>query len=140
MKELEFTTEECARFVEQGIIALVLFGSRAQGIAREDSDYDIGVLMRSDNDDVRNRTTHTAVYDMVYEAVSEHLQRVTDVDIVFLADAPGELKAHVMKYGVVVFESHPTVFADFKECTMREYADFAPHRALFQHATLARIA
>lgn len=138
MEQLHFTEEEHARFAKSGITAIVLFGSRAQGIARANSDYDIGVLTRAD--DMLDHSKHTELYDVVYEAVSTHMQHLTTIDIVFLSEAPSELKAHVMKYGVVLFESYPTAFADFKERTMRECADYEPHRELFHRATLERIA
>jgi len=59
--------------------------------------------------------------------------------IVFESAAPMEFKQHAAKYGIVLYEKSSSVFADFKQKVMIEYSDFAPYRAIFSNATLARI-
>jgi hypothetical protein len=72
--------------------------------------------------------------------LSSKIQSLVNIDIVFLESAPGELRAHVMKYGKPIFEANVNVFADFRERVMTEYADFAPLREIFHRGILARIA
>lgn len=112
-----------------GVDALILFGSHAQGIATNTSDYDFLVLGGK----------KPGSYDRLYDLLSEKIHLLTDIDIVFEADAPLELKNHVVKYGQVLYQKTPSTFADLKQKVMLEYADFAPHRAVFNQATLARI-
>ena len=49
-----------------GVEKLILFGSRARGEARPDSDYDVAVLLRDDRDVPRVRRT---LSDLAYEHV-----------------------------------------------------------------------
>ncbi len=121
-----------------GISAMVLFGSRAIGTAREGSDYDIGVLLSGGNQ--RQKRKRTEIYDALYEILSSKIQSLVNIDIVFLDNAPGELRAHVMKHGKPIFEASPEVFVNFRERVMTEYADFAPLREIFHQGILARIA
>lgn len=109
--------------------ALILFGSRAQGAAGKTSDYDFLVIGRKD----------TKTYDAIYNLLAEKIQELTDIDIVFEADAPMELKNHAVKYGQALYQKDASVFPDFKQKVMLESADFAPYRAIFSNATLARI-
>src|SRR3989344_1012446 len=64
-----------------------------------------------------------------------------DIDIVFLEDpnVNFQLRYHVAKYGMSLYERNPRDFANFKERTMDEYADFAPLRRLFTESIFARI-
>lgn len=111
------------------IQAVVLFGSQALGTARQMSDYDVFVIGPN------TKQTYDALYDML----SNQIKTLTNIDIVFDADAPLELKHHVATSGQVLYQKNPSVFADFREKVMREYADFAPHRAIFSNATLSRV-
>jgi predicted nucleotidyltransferase len=129
MKAMELTKQEQNILNEAGIAGLVLFGSRAQGVARETSDYDLFAL----------GPRHKNSYDIIYDMFSKKITVKTDIDIVFEQEAPMELKMHVAKYGKAIFENHPSVFADFKEIVMTTYSDFAAFRRIFSDATLARI-
>ena len=112
-----------------GIKALVLFGSQAQGVANEESDYDFFIIGPKSE----------KTYDFLYDILSEKINRLVDIDIVFEADTPMELKMHVCKYGKVLYENGNYVFADFKQKTMLDYSDFAPLRSVFSNATISRI-
>lgn len=129
MNQLSFSIEEQNDLRTHNIQALILFGSRAQEINRDDSDYDIGVI----------GPNSTTSYDLLYTLLSEKINQLVNVDIVFLSDAPMELQSHVAKYGIVLYQQKPVTFANFREQVMRMYADFAPLRRLFQQATLERI-
>ena len=112
-----------------GVRAVILFGSQALGIAREGGDWDVAVI----------GSKSKVAYDAVYDIMTAKINQLVDIDIVFLREAPLELQKHVAKYGVVLFQESPNVFADFKQRLMLDYADFAPHRYIFQKATMDRI-
>lgn len=118
-----------------GVEAVVLFGSRAQNLAGPQSDYDIGVILAPGVGKEQKRQ----IYDLIYEAAAKEIAEMVDIDIVFLDEAPGELLDHVCRFGQVMYEKNPGVFANFREKVMLDYADFAPLRRMFQEATLARI-
>jgi len=136
--EIKFSKDDEKRLRDLPVSTLVLFGSRVQGIAKDDSDYDIGVLV-SDYGVLNDRKTRGEIYDSLYDILSARIAKLVDIDIVFLVEAPAELKAHVVKYGRLLY-GDPTAFARFKEREIIAYADFAPLREMFQKAALARIA
>lgn len=136
-KDFTFSDIEQQTLKDLGISAAVLFGSQAMGTAREGSDYDIGVLLFDGNQ--RHKEKRVEVYNILYDIFSSKIQSLVNIDIVFLENAPGELRAHVMKYGKPIFQANPNVFADFRERVMSEYADFAPLREIFHQGILARI-
>jgi predicted nucleotidyltransferase len=117
------------KLAKTDINAVVLFGSQAQGSANEASDYDIFVIGKKTREN----------YDLVYDVLSNKINKITDLDIVFEESAPGELKNHVVKYGQVLFQKDDLVFPNFKQRAIIEYSDFAPVRAIYSNATLARI-
>ena len=130
MDDLTFTKEEQVQLTKHAISGVILFGSQAQGIANATSDYDVFILgKKSENN-----------YDLLYTLLSEKIHKLTDIDIVFDTDAPMELKNHVAKYGLILFEQNHNVFPNFRQQVMLTYADFAPYRKMFQEATLSRIA
>jgi len=132
---IELTQPDNELLTPLPIEALILFGSYAQNVASEWSDYDIAVLVKSN----LSKQQRKQIYDKVYDLVSKKINRLVDIDIVFLPEAPMELQNHVAKYGKVLYEQNAQVFPRFRESVMRNYADFAPLRQIFQNATLARI-
>lgn len=132
MDQIIFTQKEEKTLKVIGVEALVLFGSRAQALNGPKSDYDLAVLISS----VAKKKD---VYDLVYDLISAKLNQLINVDIVFLSEAPLELKNHVAKHGRVLYQANPRTFLQFKESVMNDYCDFAPLRFEFQKATLARI-
>lgn len=138
-KDFIFSNTEQQTFQNLGISAVVLFGSRAVGTAREKSDYDIGILF-SDPKVLRSPEKRSVIYNTLYDLLSSKIQSRVNIDIVFLEGATGELRAHVMKHGKPIFEENPSVFVSFRERVMAEYADFAPLREIFHQGILSRIA
>ncbi len=129
-----FIAEDIQLLTAFSIEALILFGSQAQNTASKLSDYDIGVLIQPGK-----KYSHKHVYDAMYDLLSEKINQLVDIDIVFLRDAPLELQHHVAKYGIPLYEQTVYSFARFRESVMLTYADFAPLRKIFQAATFARI-
>jgi len=119
-----------------GITTLYLFGSRAQGIARNSSDYDFGVLLE-DPRVIGNGSQ--ALYQKIYDLLEELPLQRANLDIVFLDRAPLQLRYHVIRYGEVLLDSDPSRRGRFEERTLEEHADFEPYQRLFDEATLARI-
>ena len=120
------------------ISALILFGSQAQDLAGSKSDFDIGVISSDQKmlyDDNKRKNT----YDFLYNLFSDKINRLVDIDIVFLETAPAELQSHVIKYGKIIFESSPGIFDNFKARIMEQYADFAPLRNIFHLGIFSRI-
>lgn len=128
--DIVFSKNEQQTLAQNGIKAIILFGSQAQNLANEASDVDVTVIGPKNNH----------IYDLVYEFLSSKINKLINIDIVFLQDAPGELLIHLAKYGQVLYAQNAKIFPDFKQQTMLEYSDFAFHRQIFQNATLARIA
>ncbi len=126
---ITFSPEEKEKLRQLGVKALILFGSQAQQVATKNSDVDISVIGKSSK----------SVYDSLYDLLSAKINRLVDIDIVFLHESPLELQSHVATYGQVLYQDFPTTFANFREKVMTDYADFAPLRQIFQQATLARI-
>lgn len=138
-EDFKFSEVEKQAFLNLGISAVVLFGSRAMGTNKEKSDYDIGVLL-CDEKTLYSSEKRKDVYSALYDILSSKIASLVNIDIVFLEQAPGELRAHVMKHGKAVFEAEHRVFADFRERVMMESSDFAPLREIFHQSILSRIA
>lgn len=137
MRELQFSEEEQKTLRRLGVEAVILFGSHAQGIEGPLSDVDVGLLVALDVQHVPAR--RRVLYDTIYDLLSAKIQKLVDIDIVFLCEAPMELQSHVARYGVVLYEAAPHIFSRFRERVMERYADFAPLREIFHKAILARI-
>ena len=128
-KKLYFSPSEQAQLSSLGIQAAILFGSHAVGNTHPQSDYDIAVIGPKSE----------VSYDTLYDLLSRKIQKLVNIDIVFLHTAPMDLRMHVARHGLPIYQPSPAVFADFKQQTMAKYADFAPLRAIFSNATLSRI-
>lgn len=126
---MDLDNSDKQKLEKAGILALVLFGSQAQGSANSASDYDFFVIGKKSREN----------YDLIYDILSNRINKIVDLDIVFEESAPAELKNHVVKYGKVLYQKDGSVFPNFKQRMMIEYSDFAPMRAIFHEATMARI-
>lgn len=119
-----------------GIAVVYLFGSRAQQIAQATSDYDFGILLSTP---VPPGAQRRQIYDTLYELFDGLIGQPVNIDIVFLHNAPLHLRHHVIRHGVILFETDPLLRGQFHEHTISESADFAFHRQRFEEATLQRI-
>src|SRR3989338_234350 len=132
MNTISFTNSEKKRLKNLGITCLILFGSQAQRLTHTGSDIDIGILTNP----MANRKK---IYDMLFELISDKIKKPIDIDIVFLESAPLEMKEHILRYGVVLFETDGNAFPNFKERAITELADLEPIRKMFEEQILARI-
>lgn len=138
MGKFQFTEEEKRSLERLGVEAVILFGSRALGLSRSGSDYDCGVLVK-DKRVLKSFEKRKEIYDKLYNLLSEKINELVDIDIVFLEDAPAELQSHTAKYGTPLYEANANAFNNFKEYVMLLYSDFEPYLKLFQKAILSRI-
>ena len=95
-----------------GARALYLFGSRAEGAARPDSDLDLAVLPPRPLDPVER-------FD-AQEALAAALG--VDVDLVDLLSASTVMRAEVLRSGRVIYDADPTARAFWEVWTMSAYA------------------
>jgi len=85
---------------------IILFGSRARGTAREDSDFDICILKNSISD---KRKTERSLYRALY-SVGVPVELVVETPESFneFKDNPHLIYREIARYGKIVYEkSHP---------------------------------
>ena len=118
----------------EGISALLVFGSRASGTERPDSDLDVAVLPSVGRDPKARRDlqTHLAV------ALAD-LSPEGRVDVVFLDEATDLLRQRVLESGRLLICRDPVAFRDLRVRTMREYGDREWVRDLMRAAQKRRL-
>jgi hypothetical protein len=134
MKLPRLTASMRASLATLGAQAVYLFGSRAQGAEGPLSDYDYGVLMEK-RGYVRGDDLYFRLYDLFSEISPRTLENDV-IDIIFLRDVGLELRFHVIRYGVVLFDHAPQARADFEAETMLLYCDYRPLLDRFDRAIL----
>lgn len=117
--------------------ALYLFGSRAQGVEGPLSDYDFGVLMAEEGHK-RGGKLYDAIYDILDPICPRTLENDI-IDIVFVRDAPLELRFHIIRYGKVLFDENPRERGRFEDNTTMLYCDYRPILDMFDKAILATL-
>jgi predicted nucleotidyltransferase len=104
----------------------VLFGSRATGRSRGDSDYDIGVVPNDARWSLADELSLAAALSAATDA---------EVDLVRLDEQEPLLGREVASHGICLFEAAPGVFSAYRATAMSRWIDFdemvAPHRARF---------
>ena len=117
-----------------GIQTVYLFGSRAQGGEGPLSDYDYAVL-HPEGGHKRGDGLYDKLYDLFSEISPRRLENDV-IDIVFLRDAGLELKFHVIRYGVVLFDENVLERLRFESETNLLYCDYRPVLDRFDRAIL----
>lgn len=127
--------EEILRAVRDlaGVDILVLFGSRAQGIQRPDSDLDVAIL--PDTADSRARRYLQA--DLAVALA--HLAPEGRVDVILLDEAPMDLRQAILESGRVLLDRDPEAWKELRVRTMREYGDSEYYRRLYYEAQRQRL-
>lgn len=141
MQTIHISKETQKALTALGVVALYLFGSRAQGRAGPLSDYDFAVLLK-DSTLFRSSKKKEALYDGLYRLLSPLCPREfpNDIlDIVFLQRVSLELQMHVVRHGCVLFDTDPQLRSDFEASIMLRAADFAPLRHFMSTMLLARL-
>ncbi len=139
---ITLTLKDEGALMRLGVIAIYLFGSRAQGVATPLSDFDFGILI----DDVAlSSTKEQSIYSELYPFFSSRIKPETQeadvIDIVFLQSprVPLELKTYIITHSVLLFDSKPLVRTTIEERMLLQNADFAPLRAEMSQALLSRL-
>jgi predicted nucleotidyltransferase len=98
------------------LMLVVLFGSRAKGLARDDSDTDIAVkatrLLET-----RDILKLEAEFDNIFKSS----------EVVDLRTAPVLLLANIARDGVLLFESKQSIFTEFKIQAFNQYIEYKPY-------------
>ncbi|HCO01964.1 MAG TPA: hypothetical protein DIT48_01115 [Actinobacteria bacterium] len=118
-------------FRDAGIAVAYLFGSRATGTAREDSDADVAVL------------TGRPLGLLGRERLSARLARalrVPDVDVVVLEEALLELRGRAIQEGKLLYSDDEPRRVAFEVRTRSEYFDFLPTLQELTRAYLEHVA
>jgi predicted nucleotidyltransferase len=126
--------EQVARVVEAipGIAALAIFGSRANGTARPDSDLDVAVLPEP-GDGISRRNLQVAVAVALADLAPEGR-----VDVILLDEAPELLRHQVLSTGRLVLCRDGRAWRDLRVQTMREHGDREWARDLLRRAQRRR--
>ena len=111
-----------------------LFGSRASGRARRNSDYDIAVLLDERRVAADRFETISTLAGRLGREVSS-----TKLDLVILNDAPILLRQRVLRDGTLIFERTAADRVRFATRTIRDYQDSYIRRAEFTRRRIARL-
>lgn len=122
-------------FADTPVVVAYLFGSRAEGRAHAQSDYDVGVLLP-----VCLATDECSKWRM------ELLGRLMDayhadvVDVVILNEAPPLLRYEVIRHRHVLFNRDDEARVAFEVRTMQEWRDWEPRLRRLLRARMQRFA
>ena len=108
-----------------------LFGSRARGEARPDSDVDVAIYVSAGD----------RVGSLWLETMGD-LERTLgplQVDCILLNDSPPGLRFSVVRDGRVLLDRNPDARRAFEVSTRREYWDWEPRRRIHDEALLQRL-
>lgn len=106
------------------LVAVWLFGSRARGDHRDDSDVDVGLLLGR---------SPASIAEMGFQLQDElTLALGLTVQVTVLNDAPADLLKRVFADGSLVYERDRAARIDFEIRKRNEYWDLAPMWALIR--------
>lgn len=115
------------------VAAALVFGSRAQGRAREDSDIDVAVLLRKEPPaEHRKDELRRLIEALGSELASDRL------DVIVLDDAPPVLAFQVLKHGKEALVRDPVALHRYRVRTYSLHADYAPIERFFREVTRRR--
>jgi predicted nucleotidyltransferase len=116
-----------------GISVLVVFGSRARGTQRPDSDLDVAVLPESADSRARRRLQAAVAVALADLAPDGR------VDVVLLDEVSNDFRQAVMESGRVLLGRDLEAWKELRVRTMREYGDREWARRLFREAQRRRL-
>ncbi len=110
MKELNHLIKELKK--DKNVESAYLFGSYAEGNAREDSDIDIAVITKKNTTDLQK--------GKIAGNSSEK------IDLSIFWDMPLQIRFRILSEGKLLFTRNKANLMKIKLSTMREYQDFRP--------------
>jgi len=119
--------EELGRLLDKHqVIAAYFFGSRAEGTASEDSDFDFAILV---DDSYSREEDNTLIMEL-----TEEMQALLgkEVDLVVLNRASIEFRFLIIKHGRLIFSAGEEKRTDFEDVVIRDYLDFKPVLELYR--------
>lgn len=108
-------------FERYGVVAAYLFGSRADGSAYPDSDYDFGILVLP-----FDRERHNLAYTTKIGLEIEDAASLNKADVVLLNTASIVMRFEVIKHGQLIYCRDDELRTDFEDVVIRDYLDFKP--------------
>lgn len=113
---------------DEGVAAVYLFGSRARGTARPDSDVDLGVLYRA-------KPSPTLLGQPFAEQVELSAAIGKPVDVVVMNTAPADLVHRVLRDGHLLLEADRSTRIAFEVKSRNEYFDLLPILQRYRRAS-----
>lgn len=126
--ELSQGTRDLAR--QMGLIALYLFGSRARGKARNDSDYDLAALLEN---------PETSLDPLVRALARDWNVDPLALDIRILNDAAPAFQYQVIRDRGLLYESDTNGRAQYETFLLKEYLDDDYFRDFYRSAWRQRL-
>lgn len=120
--KIMLTEEHKKALSSLGVATLYHYGSRARGVARERSDYDVGVVF-TDPADADEMQKYLRVYEVLSEVIPDTLNG-PKLDIALLQSANAKLQLDAINYGKVIFDGNARVRADYEERVLKLYDDY----------------
>lgn len=112
---------------------VVIFGSRVSGGVHYNSDLDIGVVFF---DNYKKQTDPVEIYGCLLEEFRSKFGDDNNLDIVYLEETPLSLQYRAVNDGLLLYETKPGFFADYKEMALKKYFDFKFFEDIFNQAFL----
>lgn len=112
-------------FQQYGVYAAYLFGSRADGTAYTNSDYDIACLLENNQ---------LAKKPLIAPEIALELEETLDkskIDVILLNNAPLILCYEIIAHGKVIYCKDDDRRTTFEDRVMRDYLDFKPFIAQY---------
>lgn len=123
-----------AEMPDEPVIFAYLFGSRAMGAARPDSDTDIAVLPARGLGSAQRAALRNRVAEIIEPAAR------TEVDVVLLDGAPLPLRGRILRQRHVLYSADEALRAGWESLTGRMYTDSRIKLDLLDHDLLVETA
>ncbi len=134
--KFQFSKKAVNFFRECGIGIVYLFGSRAEGTHKADSDFDTGIVFTDKKNPEDILELHPRLYSLFSDEFPVAFDR--DVDILYMKDCSPAFRYSVISTGIVLYELSFEFRAEYEKRTMMEYLDFKPISDIFSKSLMER--